>query len=109
MWLIIALAVLAVLSIPLVISIRRSTELFVIRVEAGKARFIRGRMPQRLLNEISDVVRRERIQAGEIRCIVESGRPRIFAPGLRDGHVQQLRNVVGTYQIAQIRAGGPPK
>ncbi len=109
MWLVLGLAVLAVLAIPLVVSIRRSTELFVIRIDAGRARFIRGRMPQRLLNEISDVVRREKIRTGLIRCVTEGGAPRITATGLGDGAAQQLRNILGTYQVAQIRAGGRPK
>ena len=103
------LAILVVLSIPLVIAIRRSTELFCVRVEQGRPRFTRGRMPQRLLDEIADIVKRPRVDHGEIRVVIEGGSPRVLTAGIGEGQTQQLRNVVGTYRVAQIRAGGRPR
>jgi hypothetical protein len=104
------LALLCLLSIPLVFSIYRSNELFVVEVRKGKVRFTRGRMPQRLLNEIADVVRRPRVVSGRIRVVKEGGMPKVQAEGqFEPDHLQRLRNVVGTYEVAQIRAGGRPK
>ena len=48
------LAALGVLLVPLVISIRRATELFVVRIRAGEAHLFRGRIPQALLDEIGE-------------------------------------------------------
>lgn len=109
MSLLVSLAILALLSLPLVFSIRRSNELFVLQVRKGRTKFVRGRVPRRLLQDIGDVVRRPRVVSAEIRVVREGGAPRVRAKGqLTDAQVQRLRNVVGTYQIAQIQAGQRP-
>ena len=110
MALLFGLGLLCLLSIPLILSIYRSNELFVVEVRKGKVRFTRGRIPQRLLDDIADVVRRPRVVSGRIRVVKEGGRPRVQAEGQFDpDHLQRLRNVVGTYDLAQIRAGGRPR
>lgn len=109
MTLLFGLALLCVLSIPLAVSIHRSNELFVVEVRKGRPKFVRGRMPQRLLDEIGSVVRRPRVVSGRIRVVKERGRPRVMAKGqFNDGHLQRLRNVVGMYEVSQIRSGGRP-
>ncbi len=108
MTLVVSLLVLAVLAVPLVVSIARSTELFVLRVEDGTLHFVRGRMPPRLLEELRDVVRRSAIRSGTIKAVVEDGAPRVTATGLGEGDLQAVRNVVGTFRLAQIRAGRRP-
>ena len=103
MSLLVGVAVLVLLSLPLAVSIYRSNELFVLEVRKGRPRIVRGRLPQRLLDDISDVVARPRVVSGRIRVVRERGRPRVFASGQFDeGHVQRLRNVVGTYEVAKI-------
>jgi hypothetical protein len=111
MGLAIGLAILVVLAIPLAISISRANELFCIEVDAGKPRFVRGRIPQRLLSEITDVVRRPRVERAKIRVVTEDGHPRVVldAGNVSEGQMQQLRNVVGTFRVAEIRAGKRPR
>jgi hypothetical protein len=106
MTLLVSLAVLAVLAIPLAIAIARATELFVLDVHGGSVRVARGRAPSHLLADIRDVVARPPVQAARIRVVVEQGRPRVLATGdLTDAQQQQLRNVVGMWPLAKLRAG----
>jgi hypothetical protein len=97
---------LAVLAVPLVVAIRHSTELFQIKVEKGKTSLVRGRLPLRLYNDIKDIVHRPAVARATIRCVAESGEPRVLPDdGLDAGRLQRLRNVVGHFEIAQIRNG----
>ena len=101
------LAVLALLTIPLVVAIRRSTELFVVQVRHGEPRLVRGRLPHRLYNDLCDVLARARVQEAQLRVVVEGGTPRLRpSQDISRGTEQQLRNVIGTFPIAKIRAGG---
>ena len=101
-----ALLLLAAACVPLAVALRRSTELFVLEVDAGTARLRRGRLPQRLLNDINDVVGRPPVARAQVRVVVDDGQPRVMIRGsLPQAQVQQLRNVVGCYRTAQIRAG----
>lgn len=106
MYLLVGMLFLAVLAVPLVIAIRQSTELFRIKVEKGKTTLLRGRLPQRLYNDIKDIVHRPAVPQATIRCVAESGEPRVLPDdGLDEDRLQRLRNVVGRFQIAQIRNG----
>ena len=102
MWLV--AVVLLLLASPLVIAIIRANELFVVKIEDGKARLMRGRLPPRLLADVSDVVR-----AGErarLHCVNEGGKPTLYAEGtLSSAEKQRLRNLVGVWSVAQIRSG----
>jgi hypothetical protein len=101
------LLALGVLLVPLIISIRRATELFVVRIRAGEAQLFRGRIPQALLDEIGDVVRSPRVTEAELRVVRSSGRPELSARGvLGPDQLQQLRNVLGRYSVQRIAAGG---
>jgi hypothetical protein len=98
--------VLSLLLIPLAISIRRSTELFRIKVRDGKARFVRGRMPQSLLNDLEDIVRSPPIERAEIWAVHRSGKACLETKGeIGAEQRQRLRNVVGLYSVQRIRAG----
>jgi hypothetical protein len=79
--LLVALAILVVLAIPLVVSIARSNELCVLDVEQGRTRVRRGRIPQRLLSELADVLRRPKPGRAVVRIVAERGRPRVLAAG----------------------------
>jgi hypothetical protein len=102
------LALLVVFAVPLAVAIARSNELFVLRVEDGQTRAVRGRVPQRLLDDLADVVRRPKVSAAQIKVIVEDQHPRVVVTRgeLPAGQLQALRNVVGTWPLAKIRAGG---
>jgi hypothetical protein len=107
--LLIGLLILAVLSIPLLISIRRSNELFSVKVSGGQVELRRGRAPQRLLDDIHDVVRQPPVGSASIRVVRDHNRPRAQIHGqLAPGQTQRLRNVVGAYSLARIKAGGRP-
>lgn len=104
-----ALLLAALLLLPLVVAVLRSNQVFVLRVHSGQLKFIRGRMPQQLYDQISDTVRGSNA-AGELIVVTDAGRPRVTSKGQFDpGLLQQLRNVVGLYPLAKIRAGGKPR
>jgi hypothetical protein len=97
----IALALL-LLSIPLILAIVRANELFFLRVRDGRVSVRRGRIPQRLLDDIADVLRG--VASATLRGVTEDGRPRLYAEGdLGAEHKQRLRNLMGTWSTAQIR------
>jgi hypothetical protein len=104
-----ALAGLGVLLLPLVISIRRSTELFKLKVRGGETRFVRGRMPQSLLSDIDDVVRLTNIEQADLLAVRRRGRAELITQGkLSREQIQRLRNVVSAYTLPRIAAGGRP-
>jgi hypothetical protein len=109
MALLVGLLILALLCIPLVISIRRSNELFCVTVLRGRATFRRGRVPQGLLDDINDVVRQPPVRRASIRVVQQGGQPHAQISGrLSAGQRQRLRNVVGTYSVAKIKGGNRP-
>ena len=103
------LVALGVLLLPLVISVRRSTELFKLRVSGGKVRFVRGRMPPALLGDLEDALRASPIERAEIRAIRRGGRAEIVTRGdLSPEALQRVRNIVGTYSLQRSAAGRRP-
>jgi hypothetical protein len=93
--------------LPLIIAIRRATELFVVKVQQGKAQLFRGRIPQGLLDEIDDVVRSPKVAEAELRVVRRGGRPELSSRGvLGPDQMQRLRNVIGRYSVQRIAAGG---
>jgi uncharacterized protein DUF3634 len=104
------LAALVLALVPLVIGIRRSTELFVIHIRHGEPRLVRGRLPQSLLDEITDVVRAPPVGAARLRVVRRSGQPSLSIRGdVDDAGAQRLRNVIHRYGVARIAAGGRRK
>jgi hypothetical protein len=96
------------LCMPLVLAILRANELFFLRVRAGKVGIRRGRIPQRLLDDICEIV--VGVDSATLRGVVEEGRPRLYAEGnLGAEHKQRLRNVIGTWSTAQIRQAPRPR
>lgn len=101
------LGALALALLPLFVAIRRSTELFVVKVRDGEAHFFRGRIPQSLLDDIGDVVRAPRVSKAELRVVRRSGKPELEARGeLHADQLQRIRNVLGRYSVQRIAAGG---
>lgn len=100
----IPLALLAV-TLPLVVALLRANELFYVRVEGRNVRLLRGRLPQRLLDDIVDVLRARPIRRGAVRVVVDDRRPRVHVEGdISPEQAQQLRNTVSMWPIAKIRA-----
>ena len=101
------LAALFLALIPIALAVRRSTELFVVKVRDGEARFFRGHIPQSLLDEIADVVRTPRVPHVDLVVVRRDGRPELSARGdLHPDQAQRLRNVLGQYSVQRIAAGG---
>ena len=107
MTLLVALAF-VVASIPLTLALVRANELFFLRIRDGRISIRRGRIPQRLLDDMTDVVRQ--VESASLRGVVEGGRPRLYAEGeLGPEQKQRLRNLIGTWSTAQIRQAPRPR
>jgi hypothetical protein len=107
MSLLVALAFL-LLSAPLTLAIVRANELFFLRIRDGQVSIRRGRIPKRLLDDIADVVRS--VDRATLRGVVDGGRPRLYAEGELDpNQKQRLRNLIGGWSSAQIRAAPRPR
>ena len=67
-------------------------------------------MPGTLLHDIQDVVRDPVVEHAEILGVLEGGSARLVVRGgeIPASQLQQLRNVLGTYTLARIKAGSPP-
>jgi hypothetical protein len=97
--------VLLLLSIPLVLALVRANELFLVRVQGGKARLVRGRIPPKLLGDIDDVAAATGASEAEVRAVVEDGKTAVYVHGRnipRDMR-QRLRNTISLWPVAKIR------
>ncbi len=103
--------VLLALAVPLVVALLRANELFLLRARGGELVRVRGRIPKKLLDDIGEVIGRAGIRAVELRAVVEDGRPKMYASGADVPRPvrQQLRNVVGQWQVSAIRTGPKPR
>ena len=85
----------------------RANQLFEGRFEQGVFRLKRGRCPAALAHEIGEVARLEGLDGVTLSVRSVGGRPGLTASSkITDGQLQQLRNVVGRFEVAQIRRGG---
>lgn len=82
---------------------RNVNELFVLRIDGGKVRVVRGRIPKRLLDEIADIAKQSRISGVRVRVLSEGGVPRLNPEGLSPELAQRIRNVLGPFTVAEIR------
>lgn len=84
--------------------LRRVLFLFELVVQDGRIVKSQGRIPPRLLADVSDVVERAGLNRVRIRCVVRAGRPTLLFDGeIGDGTGQMLRNVVGQFSTDDIR------
>jgi hypothetical protein len=101
---------LLVLTAPLVVALLRANELFCLRFGGGRIRIARGRLPQRLLDDLSDVLRATPAVEGTLRGVSEGGRVRLYADAdLSDAQRQRLRNVVGQWSVTEVRNAPRPR
>lgn len=92
-------------AVPLVVALARANELFYVRVEGRDVRVLRGRLPQRLLDDITDVLRAAPVGRGAVRVVVEDRRPSVYVEGdISPEQRQRLKNTVSMWPIAKIRA-----
>ena len=102
MWPVVLVAIVVVV---LVLLLRGAPQLARLEVRRGRLLLTRGRLPGRLLGDFEDVLTDPAIESADLRIVVEDGRPRLLARGLDEARRQRLRNVLGPYTVAQIRAG----
>lgn len=96
-------------AIPLVVMLMRANELFCVRIDGERVRVARGRLPQRLLDDIGDVVARQGAHV-VLRGVSEGGRPRMYVEGeLDEPRRQRLRNALGQWTVGQIRTAPKPR
>jgi hypothetical protein len=89
---------------PLVVALMRANELFLLRIHDGRVRVARGRVPQRLLQDIGDVVRDPEVVKGTLRGVSEDGRVRLYPDAeLSEAQKQRLRNVIAQWPVAKVR------
>ncbi|MCK6589090.1 MAG: DUF3634 family protein [Polyangiaceae bacterium] len=96
--------------IPLVLALLRANELFCLRMRQGRLKIVRGRLPQRLLDDIDDILRRPApAEEVTVRVVVEERAPRVYVEGeLTDAQRQQLRNTVSMWPVPKIRNAPKP-
>jgi hypothetical protein len=101
---------LLVVTIPVVVGLLRANELFCLRLHDGRIRIARGRIPQRLLDDIADVLHAPPVTHGTLRGVSEDGRVRVYAEAdLTDAQRQRLRNVLGGWTALQVRNAPRPR
>jgi hypothetical protein len=102
----IGLAFVVVLALAAWVVFRRANQLCAFVIENGKCRLASGRAPAALVGQIDDIVLRARLDRATLRVVVESGLPRLVPDAhVPDAVVQQARNCIGQYQVAQFRRG----
>ena len=96
-------------AVPLVLALLRANELFCLRVRGKRVSVVRGRIPQRLLDDICDIFAKNPAEA-TLRVVLEDQRARVYADGdLSDPVKQRLRNVVSLWPVAKIRNAPKPR
>jgi len=89
----------------LAILVRNANLLFEAEIRSGRLIGFRGRLPKGLARDLEDVARIRPIPSARLRVIVSDRRPFLQASGdLDDNELQRMRNVVGTWDLAKIRA-----
>jgi Protein of unknown function (DUF3634) len=86
----------------LLLSAFRSRELFVLAVDHGKTRVLRGRAPHGLLEGLSDVFARAQVARARVRVLRDGERARISATGLSPDVLQRARNVLGAFPVHKL-------
>jgi len=88
-----------------VLLVRNATMLFVAEVRDGRIIRARGRLPPGLARDLEDVAGLRPVRNARLRAVVSDRRPLLRVSGdVREHELQRMRNVLGTWQLARIRA-----
>jgi hypothetical protein len=100
---------LLVVAIPLVVMLVRANELFCLRVSGTRVAVVRGRIPQRLLDDLADVFRAAPAEV-VLRGVSEGGQARVYADGeVSEAVRQRIRNVLAQWPVVRIRNAPRPR
>jgi hypothetical protein len=99
-WFVSTVVVLAVCL--LLLSALRARVLFVLVVDRGKTRVVRGRAPHALLEGLADVFARAQVARARVRVLRDGDRARISATGLDASVLQRARNVLGAFPAHKL-------
>jgi hypothetical protein len=86
----------------LFISALRTRVLFVLAVDRGRTRVVRGRAPHALLAGLADVFERAQVTRARVRVLRDGDRARISATGLDASVLQRARNVLGAFPAHKL-------
>jgi hypothetical protein len=102
---------LLVLMAPLVVALLRANELFCLKLRDGKIKIARGRLPQGLLDDISDILKSSPpSMRGTLKGVSEGGRVQLYAEAeLSEAQRQQLRNVIAQWPVTRVRNANRPR
>lgn len=93
--------------VAIVLAVRASRRLLVLRVRDGRIASARGRAPGELLHDFDDVFRRAGVSC-DVALVVREGRVVVDASGPgAESITQQLRNVVGRFPVQRLRTAPP--
>lgn len=81
----------------------RKRELFRLSVRDGKVLLVHGRIPGRMLQDISDIVSRPPVRRATIVAHAGESGSSIRASGMDDRREQRLRNVFRLYPTSALR------
>jgi len=88
-----------------IVAVDASRRVLDIQVERGRILKLQGKAPGELVHDVEDVLERSQV-TGRILVEFEGGRAAVRATGdVDEGTVQRLRNVVGRFPTARLRAG----
>jgi hypothetical protein len=100
-----ALVAVAAFLASVVFLARRARTLFELEFTGERLSRARGRMPQRLLDDLLVVLPRNQNDRLIIRCVLERDQARLTWRGkISPGTLQQLRNLIGMWPLAKLKA-----
>ncbi len=78
---------------------------FQIVLKKGRVISCSGRAPQRLKREFEEVLKRSRVQEGNIKIVVRQQAPALRASkNINPDVVQMLRNILGQFRLAELQS-----
>lgn len=94
-----------VVIVALLLMMRNAAVIFTASVRKGRIVALRGRAPKGLVRDFNDVLRARPVPEARIKVVARGGAPALVGSGsLTEGELQRLRNILGTWPIAKIRA-----
>ena len=94
-----------VVIVALLLMMRNAAVLFTASIRKGRIVALRGRAPKGLVRDFNDVLRVRPVAEATLKVVSRGGAPALISRGaLTEEELQRLRNILGTWPIAKIRA-----